>query len=146
MKNHKDLCAGLLFLAIGAGVVFVVSGYPIGSAMRMGPGYFPVLLGGVLIVLGAAIAGHALWTGAPAPLPPVRLRPLLLVTLSILAFAFLLERFGLVPAIIVTVLVSCLGGQEFRFREAAPLAVFLAAASVLIFHIGLGLPFALWSW
>lgn len=146
LRNQKDLCAGLLFVAIGAVVVFVASGYPIGSAMRMGPGYFPVLLGGILVVLGAAIGGHALWTGDPAPLPPVRLRPLLLVTLSILVFALMLERFGLVPAIAATVLASCLGGHEFRWLEVAVLAAILAAASVLIFHLGLGLPFTLWSW
>ena len=146
LRNQKDLCAGLLFVAIGAVVVIVAGGYPIGSAMRMGPGYFPVLLGGILIVLGAVIGGRALRSCEAVALPPFRLRPLLLVTLSILVFALLVERFGLVPAIAATVLVSCLGGHEFRAREVAVLAAILAIASVLIFHIGLGLPFTLWGW
>ena len=146
LRNQKDLCAGLLFMAIGAVVVVVAAGYPIGSAMRMGPGYFPVVLGGILIALGAAIGIRALRTGEPAALPPFRLRPLLLVTLSILAFALLVERFGLVPAIAAAVLVSCLGGHEFRVREVAALAAILAVASILIFRIGLELPFTLWGW
>jgi hypothetical protein len=146
MKNHKDLGAGLLFVAIGTVAVITASGYSIGSTRQMGPGYFPVLLGGVLIVLGAAIGLRGLWTSQAAALPTVRFRPLLLLTLSILAFAFMIERFGLIPAIVAAVLVSCLGGDEFKLREAAPLAAFLAAASVLLFHVGLGLPFALWNW
>jgi hypothetical protein len=146
LNNRRDVGAGLLFVAIGTTAVAVAGRYELGSTMHMGPGYFPVLLGGILIVLGAAIVGRALWTGEVAPLPEIQIRPLLLVTLSVLVFALLLERFGLVPAIVATVLVSCLGGHEFRWREVAALAAFLAAASVLIFHVGLGLPFTLWSW
>ena len=145
MKNHKDLCAGLLFMAIGAVAVFVASTYPFGSTRQMGPGYFPVLLGAILMVLGAAIGGRALWAGEVAPLPSVRVWPLVLVTLSILVFAATLERFGLVPAVLATAVVACLGGDEFRLRESALLAVFLAAACVLLFHVGLGLPFMLWG-
>jgi hypothetical protein len=133
-------------VAIGAVAAFVAIGYPIGSTRQMGPGYFPVVLGVILMVLGAVIGGRALWTGEVKPLPSMPVRPLLLVTLSILIFAAMLERFGLIPAILAAVLVSCLGGHEFRVREAAPLAVFLAAACVLLFHVALGLPFALWTW
>jgi hypothetical protein len=146
VKNQKDLCAGLLFVAIGGVAVIAASGYPFGSTRQMGPGYFPLLLGGILILLGAAIGGRALWAGEVKPLPAVPFRPLVLVTLSILIFAVMLERFGLVPAILATVAVSCLGGHEFRIREALLLAVFLAAACVLLFHVALGLPFALWNW
>ena len=146
VSNQKDLCAGLLFVAIGSVAVIAASHYAFGSTMRMGPGYFPVVLGGILIVLGVAIGARALWSGEVKPLPRVPLRPILLVTLSILAFAFLLERFGLVPAIITAVVVSCLGGHEFKLREVIPLAVFLAVASVLLFYVGLGLSFTLWSW
>jgi hypothetical protein len=146
LNNHRDVCAGLLFVAIGTVAVAVAGAYSFGTTMQMGPGYFPVLLGGLLILLGAAIVVRALWTGEAAPLPSMSLRPLLLITLSVLVFAFLLERVGLVPAIAVTVLVSCFGGHEFRWREVVPLAAFLAVASVLIFHVGLGLPFLLWSW
>ena len=146
LNNRRDLCAGLLFIALGATAVVVAGKYQIGSTMHMGPGYFPVLLGGILAALGVAIVGRALLSGESAPLPRIPIRPLLLVTLSVLAFALLLGRFGLVPAIVATVLVSCFGGHEFRWREVAALAVFLVAASILIFHIGLGLPFTLWSW
>jgi putative tricarboxylic transport membrane protein len=146
LKNQKDACAGLLFVAIGAVAVIAAGKYTFGTTMRMGPGYFPVLLGGILIVLGGAIGIRALWSAVSASLPSIPVRPLLLVTLSLLVFALLLDRFGLVPAIVAAVLVSGIGGHEFRWREAVPLALFLAAASVLIFHVGLGLPFTLWSW
>ncbi len=146
VNNQKDLCAGLLFMAIGATAVAVAAHYPFGATRNMGPGYFPVVLGGILILLGAVIAGRAIRSREIATLPTVRIRPLLLVTLSLLVFAALLERFGLVPAIVAAVVVSCLGGHDLRWREVLLLAAILAAGSVLIFHIGLGLPFTLWSW
>jgi hypothetical protein len=146
LNNQKDFCAGLLFVAIGATAVAIARGYQIGTTMHMGPGYFPVLLGVILIALGLVIAARALWTAEVERLPRIPVRPLLLVTLSVLVFALAFDRFGLIPAIVAAVLVSCLAGHEFRWREALPLAALLAAASVLIFHVGLGLPFVLWSW
>ena len=146
IRNQKDFLAGLLFIAFGAVAVIEAAGYPIGSTMRMGPGYFPVVLGALLIGLGAAISGYAVAVRGDRPLGRIGLRPLILITLSLLAFAFLLGPLGLVPAIIGTVVVSCIGGYEFRPYETLMLAVGLTVFCVLIFYIGLGLPFVLWRW
>ena len=146
IRNQKDFLAGLLFIAFGAIAVIEAAGYPIGSTMRMGPGYFPVVLGALLIGLGAVISGYAVAVREDRPLGRIGLRPLVLITLSLLAFAFLLGPLGLVPAIIGTVVVSCIGGYEFRLYETLMLAVGLAVFCVLIFYIGLGLPFVLWRW
>jgi hypothetical protein len=146
IRNQKDFLAGLLFIAFGAAAVIEAGGYPMGSTMRMGPGYFPVVLGAFLIGLGAAISGLNVASKEDRPLGRIGLRPLVLITVSLLTCAFLLKQFGLVPAIISTVWVSCIGGYEFRFYETLMLAVGLAVACVLIFYIGLGLPFTLWRW
>ena len=146
IRNQKDFLAGLLFIALGAVAVIEAAGYPMGSTMRMGPGYFPVLLGALLIGLGAAISGSAVAIREDRPLGHITLRPLILITLSLLAFAFLLEPLGFVPAIIITVVVSCIGGHEFRPYETLMLAVGLTVFCILVFYIGLGLPFTLWRW
>jgi putative tricarboxylic transport membrane protein len=114
-----------------------------GTAFRMGPGYFPSVLGGVLTVLGVIVAARALWTaGGPVTLP--RLRPLVLVLASVVAFAVLVQSAGLVVATVALVLVSALGGSEFRWGEVVVLAVVLAGLAIVVFVYGLGLPIPLW--
>jgi len=94
IRNQKDFLAGLLFIAFGAVAVIEAAGYPMGSTMRMGPGYFPVLLGALLIGLGAVISGSAVAIRKDRPLGHIALRPLILITLSLLAFAFYSNHSG----------------------------------------------------
>ncbi len=140
MKNPKDLWAGLLFLAIGLGAVAIssVSGYEVGSARHMGPGYFPIWLGGSLAFVGLVLAGKSLATEGP-PLGQWALKPLGLITLGTLLFAAIVNVVGLAPAIVVLVLMSSLASVHFKLAWAVPLAVGLAVACVLIFIKGLGI-------
>lgn len=140
MKNPKDLWAGLLFLGFGLAAIAIssVSGYEVGSARHMGPGYFPIWLGGSLALVGLVLAGKSLATEGP-PLGQWALKPLVLITLGTLLFAGTVNVVGLAPAIVVLVLLSSLASTHFKLQWAIPLALGLAVASVLIFIKGLGI-------
>ena len=138
--NVKDLLAGMLFAALGLGFLVLAQRYPMGSARRMGPGYFPQLLALVLLAIGIATVLRATFSGG-VPIGSVALKALLLLTLAVLAFAFSVERGGLAAAVVALVLISSAASHRFRLPHALALALALAAFSVLLFAIGLGLPF-----
>ncbi len=129
-------------LAIGLWVMAEAGGYTMGTARRMGPGYFPTLLGALMAGLGAALAALGLWRPeAPAedeerPDP----RALLSVLAGLAAFALLLPRAGLVPAIVGLVAIAAQGSGQMRPVGSLVLAAFLAAIAWTVFRLGLGLP------
>lgn len=144
LKSPKDFWAGAMFLAFGATfAAWAVARYHIGSAVRMGPGYFPAVLGGLLALIGAALLAGSLAIDGPR-LPRFNLRPLLMVLASCVAYGYLMQPLGLVLATGALVLISALGGHEFKWREVAVLSVVLVVFSVLVFVMGLALPFPLW--
>ena len=109
----------------------------------MGPGFFPIMLGGVLVALGLTLTIPALIrTGEP--LSRVHLRPLLTILAAIVVFALLLQPLGFVLAAIVLVLISGFADPELRPVESGGLALLLTAFSVVIFVMLLGLPLNLW--
>ncbi|MDX2203111.1 MAG: tripartite tricarboxylate transporter TctB family protein [Hyphomicrobiaceae bacterium] len=140
MKDPKDFWAGLLFLGVGVAAVVIVlaGGYELGSARKMGPGYFPAWLGGGLAVTGVLLAVKGVATQG-APLGPWALKPLLLVTLGTVLFAAMVNWAGLAPAIVTLVLTASFASVQFNLRWAVPLALALAIASVLVFVKGLGI-------
>ncbi len=142
-RNDKNFIAGLMFFFIGISAMIIARDYPLGTTFRMGPGYFPTVIGGCLAILGLASAMIALWVpgGKVEPWAP---RPLLLTLGSILAFGIILERYGLVLAALTLVGLGCAGGEEFRIREAAILGLLLTLIVVGIFVYGLGLTFRVW--
>ena len=143
IRNRKDFYSGLIFISFGALAILIARYYPMGSAARMGPGYFPSLVGEVLAVLGLFIMGRALWIRGEQ-MKSWALRPLLFVLGGVLAFAFLVRPFGLVVAILALVTISCIGGWEFRLREVVVLFLLLTAMAIGVFIYGLGLPFNVW--
>jgi hypothetical protein len=145
IRNSKDFYAGLIFIFFGALALVEARGYPMGTARRMGPGYFPVILGTLLCLLGVVINVRGLWWRGDK-INFHSLRPLLLICAAVLIFALLIRPVGLVIAILILVFISCLGGWEFHIRDVAVLSLILAALAVGIFVYGLGLPFNLfWS-
>jgi hypothetical protein len=141
--NSKDLIAGLIFIFFGIAAIWLARDYPMGSARRMGPGYFPYIVGGALAMLGFIIAARSFWRlSEPIRLPT--LRPLIWIIAGIVGFALLLEPLGLVLALFVLILISCLGGWQFRLLEVAILYIVLALIAVIFFVYGLGLQFSLW--
>ena len=144
IKSPQDFWAGLMFIGFGLFFAIVAQlNYQMGSAVRMGPAYFPTVLGGMLAVLGAIVMFDSfVLTGDKVA--KFHFRPLLFVMVSSLAFAYLLKPLGLVLASIALVFVSAYGGHEFKWKEVAMLSVVLVFFSVLVFVKGLTLPFPLW--
>lgn len=117
--------------------------YPVGSALRMGPGYLPTFLGSALALLGVIVSLRALWVSGQA-IQAWATRPLVFVLGSAVAFAFLIRPLGLALTALTLVIISSLGGREFRPHEVAILSLILAALAVSLFVYGLGLPFSVW--
>ena len=143
IKNAKDFWAGLMFVAFGLFFAIGARNYQLGSAARMGPAYFPTLLGGLMAVVGGIVffRSFVLKGGKVAAIP---LRLLFFITLSLLVFGYLLKPIGLVMALLCLVVISAFAGHEFRLKEALLLTFVLIILSVLVFVKGLGLPFPLW--
>ncbi len=141
--NNKDFYAGLMFLFFGILFLLMARSYPMGSARQMGPGYFPAVLGGLLALIGLGLSVGTLLSGGEA-IKSWGLRPLILVALGVLSFAALVQPMGLVLAVLILVVISSLGGPEFRIREVAGLFIVLAALSVGVFVYGFGLPLEVW--
>ena len=140
--NNRDFLAGLLFIILGGLAVALARDYPIGSTMRMGPGYFPTVLGGILFLFGAYVLVRGARSGDKVK-GEWGWRPLALIALSIVLFGFLLDRAGMVPATVAAIFVAAAAGREFRFKEVLLLAVVMAAFSVGVFSYGLKLPYPL---
>lgn len=145
IRDPKDFASGLLFLLAGLGAVLVARDYPMGSALRMGPGYFPTLLGAALALVGLVLVGRACWRPG-SPVGRVSLRPLLLATASILVFAALIRPAGLAVATAALVIVSRFGAPARRPLETLTLALLLAGLAVGLFVYALRLPFDAWPW
>jgi hypothetical protein len=143
VKSPKDFWAGLMFVAFGLFFLAVSRSYKMGTAMRMGPAYFPALLGGILAAIGAVVVAQSLVVRGEK-VPPLFFRPLFIVMLSLTLFGYLIQPIGLVLALIVLIVVSASAGHEFKFKEVLILAVVATFFSVLIFVKVLGLPYPLW--
>lgn len=142
LRGNKDFLAGLLFLAIGAGAMVFARDYHFGTAMRMGSGYFPTVLGGILASFGLFLAARAVRSKETAVVA-WGWWPLACVTASMLVFGFLLPRLGLVPALVALFFVSAAGGREFRFGEVLALTAVMTAFAVAVFVYVLKLPLQL---
>jgi hypothetical protein len=140
--SPKDFVAGLLFLFFGGVAAWVARDYPMGSALRMGPGYFPLILGVLLALLGIAICIRGLAVRGE-PIEPMRLRPLLLILGAVGLFAAGIEIAGIVVLTVVAVIVAAAASTESRPGEVVLLLVVLLALSVGVFTYALGLPFKL---
>jgi hypothetical protein len=140
IRDRRNFACGALFVAIGCGLAWSASRMTIGTASAMGPGWFPMALGVLLGVLGAAIAIQSLLVdGAPAP-GSFEWRGFVLVTFAILTFAATITRLGFVPAVALTTLIATLASRRMRVRTAVILVLVLLAFCWLVFVRGLGLP------
>ena len=144
-KNPQDFFAGLLFAAFGAAALWFGQKYAIGTPTRMGAGYLPTVLGWLLIGFGVFITLRSLvLTGAP--IPASQFRPQIFIILALIAFAVLIERFGLLPATAAVVILGSAASREVRVWETLVLAVGASAAAVALFIYALGQPMEAWIW
>jgi hypothetical protein len=146
LKLHdarKDLLAGAVFIAFGLAFAVTASTYEIGSALRMGPGFFPLVLGGILVVLGVLIAVTGYVAADGGEIGTVPWRALVLLLTAIFFFGFTVRGLGLVPALFLSVLLAALAGRNARIVPSAVIAASLTALSVLVFVYALQLRLAL---
>jgi hypothetical protein len=114
-----------------------------GTASRMGAGYFPFVLGNIMGVLGLIIVVQALLSSG-GPISKFAWRPLFWVLLGFVIFGLTAKFLGLVLAILLLVVISSYGGHEHKWKEAIISSVILAASSIAVFVYGLKLPFPIW--
>jgi hypothetical protein len=139
----KDFWGGLMLIAIGLAAMVIARDYALGTTLRMGPGYFPTMLGGVLVLFGLHLAVRGVRGSGEKIEGGWSLRALIVVPLSFILFGLLIDRAGFVPAVVAVIVASATAGPEFRFAVVALLALGLTALCVGVFIWGLGLPYPL---
>lgn len=146
IKSQRDFWSGLLFLAAGLGFAWGATEYSFGTSAQPGPGYFPFGLGALLALLGALVLFKALTLESEGgdPIGKIAWRPLLVIIAAITLFGLALPRLGLVCTLPLTILVSSLASQEFRWRDVLISSVVLTAGSWALFILGLKLTIPVW--
>lgn len=147
-KDLQDLIGGLAMLAIGAfAALYAWQNLEIGELARMGPGFFPLVLGSILAVLGLLIALPAFFRPGSGPLG-IDFKALFFVTLALLLFAFLLRPLGVLLTSMVMVLVSTLPLplSAVGWKTRALTALGVAAVTWVVFILGLGMNLPTWPW
>jgi len=145
LPDSKDFWSGMMLIAIGAVAVFIARDYPFGTALRMGAGFFPVVLGVALMLFGTYFAVRGLrWSDNSDKIEGNwSLRALVVLPLAFVAFGVLMEHAGFVPAMLALTVGSAAAGTEFRVGEVLALSVVLTALCVALFIWALGLPYPL---
>jgi hypothetical protein len=129
--RNTDVIGGVLTLGLAAGVLAESSQYARGTLLRMGPGYFPTLLGALLLALGALLTARGFTRGEPLVVPGMR--PLVCIAAAVGLFAFTLPAFGLAPAILLLVGVSACASPVRRPVTIAVLAIGLTIFAYVVF-------------
>ena len=154
IKSQKDFFSGLLFTAVGVAFAWGATKYSVGTGARMGPGYFPLMLGILMAILGGVITFKALVveTEDGDKVGSWAWKPLFFIIAANLLFGLMLgglpsikfPAFGLIAGIYALTFVASLAGEEFKFKEVAVLATILAVMSYLAFIVLLKLQFPVW--
>ena len=141
-RNAKDFWSGVMFIAFGLFFAGFAQQYDLGTAARMGPAYFPTVLGLLLMAIGAFVAFKGLRTESEeghGNVDKFHFKPLILVLGAVIAFGLLLRPAGLIVALLALIFVSSLGSGEFKLKEILPLAIGLCLLVLAVFIWGLGL-------
>ena len=154
IKSQKDFYAGVLFSAFGVAFAWGATSYTVGNAARMGPGYFPLIVGVLIAILGALITLQALRQETPDgdPIGAIAWKPLVFIIGANLVFGVLLAglpsfgipAMGLIVAIYALTVIASLAGDSFNFKSVAVLATVLAIGSYGAFEMALKLNFPIW--
>jgi hypothetical protein len=154
IKSHKDFFSGLMFMGVGVAFAWGASTYSVGTGARMGPGYFPLMLGILLAILGAVITFKALVveTEDGEKLGAWAWKPLLFIIAANLVFGVLLgglpsiklPAMGMIGAIYALTFIASMAGEEFKIKEVLILATVLSVMSYLAFIVLLKLQFPVW--
>ena len=154
IKSQKDFFSGLMFMGVGVAFAWGATTYNVGNGARMGPGYFPLYLGVLMTILGAAITFSALVveTVGGDKIGKWAWKPLFFIILANLVFGVLLAglpslgvpAMGLIVAIYALVFIASMAETGWKFRTTLILATILAIGSYLAFVVALKLQFPVW--
>ena len=138
-RSFPDVLAGGIFVLIGGSFAVGSLSYELGTPLRMGPGYFPLVVGVIVAVLGLAIVLKGLVAGEVLSFGVIPWRAIVVIVLALLFFGFTVRGLGFVPASAMTAVLTTLASPRVRPLPAAAVTVGLTVASTLIFVVGLQL-------
>lgn len=144
IRNPKDFGAGLIYLSVGVAAVYIAQDYSMGSVVRMGPGYFPTVLGALLALVGLISLGRSLIRPGEG-IGRIAWREAAIITVATVLFGLLLRGGGLVVSLLALTLVSAYASKYFSLKTSLLLAVGMTVFSVLVFIKGLGIPLPVWG-
>lgn len=145
LTENKDFLAGLFMVVVGVVSFYMALDFPFGSARQMGPGYFPRVLAGILILFGLWIGARGLRTGERVE-GVWGWRALALISVGFVVFGWLMDRVGFVPSLFVMFLIVTLAGHEHKWLEVMILTAIMIIFAWAVFIYGLGLPYRLFWW
>lgn len=145
IKSQEDFWAGMMFIGFGVLAIVISRDYPMGSAMRMGPGYFPTWIGVIMVLLGAIISAISFKVVGGA-VGRFAWKPMVVLAIAFCTFAWGIDHIGFIPSLAVMIILSALAGKEFRLKEVLILTVVLIVGCWALFIKGLELPFPLFWW
>lgn len=138
-RARQDVIAGLIFVAFGLGFAGLASAYEIGTPVQMGPGYFPIVLGGILAMLGGVIVAKGFLDREGPPIGAIPWRAIVLIVGAVVIFGFTVRGLGLVPATFIAALMSALASRRTTVVRVALVSVGLTVICVLVFVVALSL-------
>jgi hypothetical protein len=141
-RYNRDFFAGLFFIVLGAIAMWMARDYPFGSALRMGPGYFPTVLGGIMIAFGVAVMLIGIRKNDKIK-GNFSVRALLMLPVASVVFGLAMEHLGFIPALALLIPLSAAAGNQFKWLEVALLTAGIILLSLGIFIWGLGLPYVM---
>ena len=141
-RYNRDFFAGLVYIVTGVVAMVIALDYPFGSALRMGPGYFPTVLGGIMVAFGIAVMIMGIRNNEKIK-GHLSIRALIVLPIATVVFGILMEHVGFIPALAALVPIAAAAGREFKWTEALLLTIGLIILSLAIFIWGLGLPYPL---
>ena len=145
IRSQKDFASGLMFILVGFGFSWVARGYSMGTAAKMGPGYFPFWLGIVLALLGVLVLWGSLSSKSEEDnLARWDIKTLLWILGSVVLFGLLLKPLGMVLSVLVLVLVSSMASHEFSWKGAILNSIILVLISLGAFVYGINLQMPVW--
>lgn len=145
LRNRRDLWAGIMFTFTGLLFIALSQQYPMGTAAKMGPGYFPTVLGGLMAVLGIIVLlGAYSKSNQITHVTQFMFRPTVMLLGGVALFAGLLNTMGMVVSLIALILISAVASHEFRLKDTLMSIVVLAIMAWVVFVWGLELQFPVW--
>ncbi len=145
IRGPKDFWAGMIYFGLGLGFALVARDYSFGTTIRMGPGYFPTVLGGLLALVGLISIVRGIRLGGE-PISRFAWRPVIFISLSLVLFGLLLPGGGLIPALAALLLIAPAAARSFRYSLTGALAaIALIVFCAVVFVEALGLPLPLFG-